>query len=110
MNKRAIFNSIIPIMGIILFLVIGSKILYNIYHLSNFGKYTDGVITKIEFDYMHNKIVYYTYIIKSEKYFGYSRYDDKISPKIGEVYPVKYSYKNPTISTMKFRLKAAICK
>lgn len=99
-----IYN-LLSVLGIVLFAYFVFRFGHKYYHLNYHGRQTYGTIELIGEDWRYDKEVRYSYTIDGKKYYGRAWYDDKIKPKIGETFRVKYSSQNPEISKLLLRGK-----
>lgn len=100
--RRKISN-LIAIFGLALFVFFVFKFGHRFYHLNHYGRYTQGKVESIYEDWRYDKKIIYTFKVNGKSYSGSAWFDDKVKPKIGESYTVKYSSKKPEISQLLLR-------
>ncbi|MCF6352376.1 MAG: hypothetical protein L3J06_05135 [Cyclobacteriaceae bacterium] len=100
--KKKIGN-LMAIGGLSLFSFFVFKLTYQAYHLKYYSEETLGRVDSIYIDWRYNKNVNYSFKVNDEFYYKSAWYDNKVKPKVGDYYRVKYSRKNPSISRIFFR-------
>ncbi|HEV8513562.1 MAG TPA: hypothetical protein VGQ59_09800 [Cyclobacteriaceae bacterium] len=90
--------------GSVLLITIGllafGKFFYNQAHFQFYPAYTTGVVTKLSKNARGNPFVKYEFDVHGKMLQGESSYGSALHPKVGEKYPVVYSYKDPSVCRM----------
>ncbi len=100
---RKVANNSLSILGLVFFLFFVFKISQKSYHLEYYGRETNAKIDSVYENWRYQKKITYTFKVNDRLYSSRTWYDEKIKPKVGDSFRVRYSSKNPDINKIFLR-------